>query len=248
MALVKTLAQTKETKLRPVRMVASFGRSPTMEGTAKGLFCSMGLAPLKHRALASLRFGQRRRQFRTTVECIGALAPLDLDVLALQKSCRLCENSAKRLRGRIFFHVSHGNEPRSESKCSQLAFFRRLFYLPLRGASFHTVSKISARLGELKDFSGLACAKDTCESSVHFRPQGPPPGTTCAPGRLTARPAISGRRPCGTPKRRRTLSLCPALSLPLGRASRKHLSPTFPMGLFSCIGLAAWWRDIVGIR
>src|SRR5215207_9003293 len=59
---------------------------------------------------------------------------------SVRKSCRLCENSAQHLRGRIFFYAGRGKWPSSEAKCSYLAFFGRLFCLPLKSTSFHTVS------------------------------------------------------------------------------------------------------------
>jgi hypothetical protein len=54
---------------------------------------------------------------------------------------RPCGNSAQHLRSSVFFHANHGKWPSLESRCSYLAFFGKFFFLPLKSASFHTVSK-----------------------------------------------------------------------------------------------------------
>src|SRR5690349_6775291 len=64
--------------------------------------------------------------------------------LLLRKRTRLCENSGQHRRGRIFFHAGHESWPKLESTCSYSASFGRLFYLPLKSASFHTVSNVYA--------------------------------------------------------------------------------------------------------
>src|SRR3954451_313647 len=57
----------------------------------------------------------------------------------MRNLCRLCENSAQHLQGRIFFHVSYGKWLKSESKCPYLTFFGRFLCLTLKSASFHTI-------------------------------------------------------------------------------------------------------------
>src|SRR3954471_5034012 len=58
---------------------------------------------------------------------------------AVQKSCRPCGNSMQHLRGRTFFHTSHGKRSRSESEFSGSHFFRKVFFFRSKSASFHTV-------------------------------------------------------------------------------------------------------------
>src|SRR3954468_13460540 len=68
------------------------------------------------------------------------------EATSLHNSCRPCGNSAQHLRSSVFFHANHGKWPSLESRCSYLAFFGKFFFLPLKSASFHTVSEtIAAR-------------------------------------------------------------------------------------------------------
>jgi hypothetical protein len=45
----------------------------------------------------------------------------------------------------MFFHANHGKWLSLEARCSYLAFFGKFFFLPLKSASFHTVSMENVR-------------------------------------------------------------------------------------------------------